>query len=138
LKARKVDGLVAEIATASNEQSQGIGQVTIAVSQMDKVTQGNAASAEESASASEELSAQAEMMRDSVRSLQNLVGGRGASHAPAAAAPEKHAKTVKPAVPAKRAPASRRMQSVMSPVPAKEANGAVHANGDNGHDEFFK
>lgn len=72
-KARTVDGLVAEIASASTEQSQGIGQVTLAVSQMDKVTQSNAASAEECASASEELNAQAETMRESVRELQELV-----------------------------------------------------------------
>ncbi len=74
-KARGVDELVAEIATGSNEQSQGISQVATAVSQMDKVTQSNAASAEESASASEELNAQAENLRDFVGSLQALVGG---------------------------------------------------------------
>ena len=49
----KVGELVAEIAAASKEQSQGIDQVNQAVSQMDKVTQQNAANAEESASASE-------------------------------------------------------------------------------------
>jgi methyl-accepting chemotaxis protein len=73
-KARKVDELVAEIATASTEQTQGIGQVTTAVAQMDKVTQSNAASAEESASASAELSSQAEMMREAVRGLERLIG----------------------------------------------------------------
>ncbi len=74
-KARKVDSLVAEIAQASQEQSQGIGQVLTAVTQMDKVTQSNAASAEESASAAEELTAQAMSMDDAVASLQQLVGG---------------------------------------------------------------
>jgi methyl-accepting chemotaxis protein len=78
-KARKVDELVAEIATASNEQNQGIGQVTTAVSQMDKITQANAAGAEEAASASEELNAQAEMVRESVRHLQTLVGAAAQS-----------------------------------------------------------
>ena len=73
-KARRVDDLVAEIATASQEQNQGINQVSTAVAQMDKVTQSNAAGAEEAASASEELNAQAEMMRESVRNLQQLVG----------------------------------------------------------------
>ena len=63
-KARQVDELVAEIATASREQSQGIDQVNTAVTQMDKVTQTNAASAEESASASEELTAQAATRRN--------------------------------------------------------------------------
>jgi methyl-accepting chemotaxis protein len=81
-KARKVDALVGEIATASTEQNQGISQVTIAVSQMDQVTQANAAAAEESSSASEELSAQAEMMKRSVCNLQRLVGGARESAPP--------------------------------------------------------
>jgi methyl-accepting chemotaxis protein len=42
---------------------------------MDKVTQQNAANAEESASASEELSAQAESMNEIVNELASLVGG---------------------------------------------------------------
>ena len=42
---------------------------------MDKVTQQNAANAEESASASEELSAQAEQMNEVVNELVALVGG---------------------------------------------------------------
>jgi len=75
-KARQVDELVAEIATASKEQSQGIGQVNTAVSQMDKVTQSNAASAEESASAAEELNAQALTLQGIVTDLQRLVGGK--------------------------------------------------------------
>jgi methyl-accepting chemotaxis protein len=78
-KAREVDGLVAEIAAASNEQSQGIEQINKAVSQMDKLTQSNAASAEESASAAEELNAQAESMRVSVGELMALVEGHRAS-----------------------------------------------------------
>jgi methyl-accepting chemotaxis protein len=44
---------------------------------MDKVTQQNAANAEESASASEELSAQAESMKEVVDQLVALVGGAG-------------------------------------------------------------
>jgi methyl-accepting chemotaxis protein len=76
-KARQVDELVAEIATASREQSQGIDQVNTAVTQMDKVTQTNAAAAEESASASEELNAQAATLREIVAELQILVTGSG-------------------------------------------------------------
>ena len=70
----KTSELVGEIAAASQEQSQGIDQVNTAVTQMDKVTQQNAANAEESASASEELSAQAETMNQIVRQLSDLVG----------------------------------------------------------------
>ncbi len=71
----KTSELVGEIAAASAEQSQGIDQVNTAVNQMDKVTQQNAANAEESASASEELNAQAEQMNQIVRQLSTLVGG---------------------------------------------------------------
>ncbi|MGD0815350.1 MAG: methyl-accepting chemotaxis protein [Verrucomicrobiota bacterium] len=72
---RKVDELVAEIATASKEQSNGVAQVNIAVTQMDKVTQSNAASAEESASAAQELNAQTHVLRGVVNELMKLVGG---------------------------------------------------------------
>jgi thioredoxin-like negative regulator of GroEL len=42
---------------------------------MDKVTQSNAASAEESASAAEEMTAQAEALKDAVAELLRLVDG---------------------------------------------------------------
>ncbi len=55
----KVADLVGEIASSSNEQVTGIDQTNQALSQIDSVTQNNAANAEESASASEELTSQA-------------------------------------------------------------------------------
>jgi methyl-accepting chemotaxis protein len=82
----KTTDLVAEIAAATNEQAQGIDQVNSAVGQMDKVTQSNAANAEESASASEELSAQAEQMTRVVGELSALVSG---SNSVPTAAPRK-------------------------------------------------
>ncbi|MHB8091445.1 MAG: methyl-accepting chemotaxis protein [Syntrophales bacterium] len=78
--ARKIGQLVDEIATASEEQAQGIFQVNIAVSEMDKVTQSTAANAEESAGAAEELNAQAEQMKAFVEDLVKVVGGNGSSH----------------------------------------------------------
>jgi uncharacterized phage infection (PIP) family protein YhgE len=81
-KARQVDELAGEVATASAEQSQGIEQVNTAVSQMDKVTQSNAANAEESASAAEELNAQAENLKEAVNELLTMVDGdQGVKHA---------------------------------------------------------
>lgn len=74
-KVRKMDELVAEIATASREQNQGVGQVNTAITEMDKLTQRNAAHSEETASASEQLSAQALEMDRAVESLVTLVGG---------------------------------------------------------------
>jgi methyl-accepting chemotaxis protein len=76
-KAGKVATLIAEIAAASKEQSQGIDQVNTAVSEMDKVVQQNAANAEESASASEELSSQAQELNAMVEELIGIVGGAG-------------------------------------------------------------
>jgi methyl-accepting chemotaxis protein len=75
-KVNSTDVLVADIASAATEQAQGIQQVNNAMSQMEKVTQSNAASAEESASAAEELDAQAETMKDLVAQLRELVGGQ--------------------------------------------------------------
>jgi methyl-accepting chemotaxis protein len=76
----KASELVGEIASASREQAQGIGQVNSAVSEMDKVTQQTAATAEESASASEELTAQAEHMKAMVQELLTMVTGAVQQH----------------------------------------------------------
>jgi methyl-accepting chemotaxis protein len=64
---KQTTDLVAGIATASNEQAQGVNQVTIGLQQIDSVTQQNTAAAEESASAANEMSSMA-------RTLQQLVG----------------------------------------------------------------
>jgi methyl-accepting chemotaxis protein len=71
----KVGQLVDEIAAASHEQSQGIGQIGKAVTEMDKVVQQTAASAEESASASEEMNAQAVQMKSDVNKLVLVIDG---------------------------------------------------------------
>jgi methyl-accepting chemotaxis protein len=63
----KVNNLVAEIAAASGEQVQGIEQINQAMGEMDKITQQNAASSEESAAAAEQLASQS-------THLTNLVG----------------------------------------------------------------
>jgi len=71
---KKVTDLSGEIATASQEQSEGIIQISTAVSTMDTVTQQNAANAEELAAASEELTAQAEGLKTIVGELAAQVG----------------------------------------------------------------
>jgi methyl-accepting chemotaxis protein len=107
-KARQVDELVAEVASASREQTQGITQVNTAVGQMDKVTQSNAANAEESAAAAEELNAQAISMKESVTELLQLVGGNLQNAVTRTAAAPAYAKSVRIAAPAAKrtAPAS--------------------------------
>jgi methyl-accepting chemotaxis protein len=94
VKVRQVDELVASVASASREQTQGISQINVAVGQVDKVTQGNAASAEESAAAAEELSSQAEVMRRAVDELMQLVGGNTISTEPTMAGKTRRATPV--------------------------------------------
>jgi methyl-accepting chemotaxis protein len=72
----KVGNIVSEIAEASKEQSSGIEQVNMAISEMDKVVQQNAANAEESAAASEEMNAQAEQLKEYVGGLVRLMTGK--------------------------------------------------------------
>lgn len=77
-QAKKVNEIMNEITTASQEQAQGIFQINKAVNQMEQVTQSIASGAEESASSSEELSAQAESLMEIVNNLIVLVEGEGA------------------------------------------------------------
>jgi ABC-type transporter Mla subunit MlaD len=73
-RVEKIGELVAEIAAASKEQSEGINQVNKAVADMDSVAQQNAANAEESASAAEEMNAQTETLKAMVKELNEMVG----------------------------------------------------------------
>jgi len=132
-RARSVDALVGEIATASSEQRQGIDQVNIAVSQMDKVTQTNAAGAEESASAAQELNSQAADLQGLVDSLQALVGGQ---ETPAGA-------PVTPVVKSVATPERSRPAAKVIAAPARPRNRAqtlvATSHQANGSDkEFFK
>lgn len=69
--------LIAEIAAASSEQTQGINQVSGAMSEMDKVVQSNAANSEETASAAEELSSLGAELENMVDGLRAIIGGAG-------------------------------------------------------------
>ncbi len=76
---RKVDDLAAEVVRASQEQTLGIGQINSAVAQLDKVTQSNAANAEEISASAIELADQAEIMKTSVTELLKVVDGNSRS-----------------------------------------------------------
>ncbi|WP_371857212.1 methyl-accepting chemotaxis protein [Duganella callida] len=64
---RRVTDIMAEISHASEEQRAGIGQVHAAITQMDQVTQQNAALVEEAAAAAAALQDQAHALEDVVR-----------------------------------------------------------------------
>ena len=73
--AARVKVLVDEVNQGSEEQSRGMVQVSSALLQLDKVTQSNAASAQQSAAACVELAAQAETMDDIAQQLRIVVEG---------------------------------------------------------------
>ncbi|WP_404424160.1 methyl-accepting chemotaxis protein [Nibricoccus sp. IMCC34717] len=151
-KARQVDELIAEIAVASQEQSQGIDQVARAVSDMDQVTQANAATAEETSAAATELSNQAAQLKEIIGELNNMVGGAGVAlgeevdsgeHAEPVAPVEhkaapKHAAPKPTAKPAKQAPAPKPTAKVTvshNSIPNRSTHPTTGGGSD---DRFFK
>ena len=80
---RRVTDIIGEVSSASNEQSQGVAQVGEAITQMDQVTQQNAALVEESAAAANSLQSQAEHLLQSV-AVFKLAANTGSYAAPAA------------------------------------------------------
>jgi methyl-accepting chemotaxis protein len=79
---KKTSELVGEIAVSSHEQAQGIGHLSKAVQEMDKVVQQNAASADENASVAREIRTKTDPMKLMIADLESLVAGgkrRGAA-----------------------------------------------------------
>jgi methyl-accepting chemotaxis protein-1 (serine sensor receptor) len=103
---RRVSDIVGEISAASTEQATGVGQVGEAITQMDKVTQQNAALVEEGAAAAMSL-------RDQASSLVNSVAGFKLSASRAAPVPVVRA--------APRPAASGTARASSAPGPAKPA-----------------
>ena len=63
---RRTAGLVQEVAAASSEQAGGVAQINRSLTQVDQVTQRNAAASEQLASTAEEMAAQADGLRSLV------------------------------------------------------------------------
>jgi methyl-accepting chemotaxis protein len=113
----KVNSLISEIAAASVEQSQGIGQVNQAVQQMDKVTQGNAAASEESAAAAEQLSSQSEQLASLVDDLTLLITGQKGVRA---SSPVSKKPAPRPSMGQRTAPVAKDENAPISPAPGTE------------------
>jgi len=112
---RKVTEIMAEIASASVEQSSGIEQVNIAITQMDEVTQQNAALVEEAAAAAESLQDQAGTLAQTVAMFRlseedEEIDMDAVTDAPAEPAP-------KPSAKVSRLPARAGRQERSAPVP---------------------
>ncbi|MFN4120230.1 methyl-accepting chemotaxis protein [Acidovorax sp.] len=77
---QRVNGIIGEISTAASEQSDGISQINVAVTQLDQMTQQNGALVGESAASAENLREQAQRLAELV-SVFHVSGGSPASTA---------------------------------------------------------
>ncbi len=73
---KKTSDLVQEIAAASQEQSQGVGQINGAMGQLNKATQQNASASEELAATAEEMGGQAAQLQELMRFFKMEPGDR--------------------------------------------------------------
>ncbi|SEG61791.1 methyl-accepting chemotaxis protein [Bryocella elongata] len=71
----KARAMVDRVSNGSDEQTRGIGTINQSIHEMQRVTQNNAASSEQTAAASEELSAQAELLGGVATDLRTIVEG---------------------------------------------------------------
>jgi methyl-accepting chemotaxis protein len=78
-KARQADEVAAQVAVASKEQDHAIQQINRALNDMDKVTQANAATAEEGASVAVEFGTEARSLNESAAQLKQLMGDKAPS-----------------------------------------------------------
>lgn len=91
-----ISHLIEQIASATDEQAQGVDQVNTAIAQMDKVTQSNSANASSTAQSASDLKTQVLELRADIGSLFSIIygthaqmptSGLGAGAAPARRAP---------------------------------------------------
>jgi len=136
---RRVSDLIGEITASSHEQRDGIGQVNQAVSNLDQMTQQNAALVEESAAAAASL-------RDQAQRLAEVVSVFNVGHLPPASAPAARPAASRP-VPAPKAaqlppaakPARKASPAPSAPslqAPAPRATAAPKAGSDDDWESF--
>ncbi len=94
---RKTSDLVQEIASASQEQSSGVGQINDAMTQLNQTTQQAASSSEELAATAEEMGGQAEQLQQLMEFFKVDEGGATKSAARRAKEGQRPAAKVRPA-----------------------------------------
>jgi phage-related tail protein len=145
---QRVSDIIGEITAAAGEQSDGIGQVNVAVNQLDQMTQQNAALVEESTAAAESLKDQANRLAQVVAVFR--LDGAMSVAAPASSTTAYRSPAPKPTVQAKaparttgvsanrKAPALPRPESARKPAQPVRAPAAKAATaGDDGDWESF-
>jgi methyl-accepting chemotaxis protein len=126
---KHVADIMSEITAASQEQSAGIGEVNVAITQMDEMTQQNAALVEQAAAAAESMQEQAALLAQAVSVFK--LGGADVASAnrkpQAAAQPE-------------RAPAAVREKSnamvMRTPTPPAKSLASAPGGGKDEWEEF--
>ncbi len=117
---QRVTDIIGEISAAASEQSGGIGQVNQAVTQLDQMTQQNAALVEESAAAAASMREQAARLAEAVATFRIGADTPAApAPAPVAAAPRPAPKSA--AAPAAAAPAAAAAAAPAAPMPPRAA-----------------
>jgi methyl-accepting chemotaxis protein len=116
-KITSLDEVIAEIATASEEQKRGVAEVASAVSDMDRVSQGAAASAEENAAAAEELNAQSSALGAIVREVYVVIEGGLAASAPGSRPAPPSTSSQRKAHPPIATPSARAITSAQASIP---------------------
>lgn len=99
---KQVAGYMADITTASQEQSEGIEQVNQAITEMDDITQQNAAVVEQAAAAAENMQSQAIKLAQLVNNFKLVAGNHAVSRATTMAKPQPKSVPLKSVRPVKR------------------------------------
>ncbi|CAD5372507.1 Methyl-accepting chemotaxis protein [Rubrivivax sp. A210] len=132
---QRVTDIIGEISAAAAEQSSGIGSVNAAISQLDQMTQQNAALVEQSAAAAESMREQAQQLVGSLAGFRLASGSAGAPLTPRLAAPTgiKPAPAraaARPAAARPAAPAPTRAPAIAQPATPRPAPAAAGGGSD--------
>ncbi|MBB2926494.1 methyl-accepting chemotaxis protein [Paraburkholderia silvatlantica] len=129
---KRVADLMNEISAASGEQRTGIEQVNQAVTQMDEVTQQNAALVEEASAAAQSMSSQAAALRELVSVFNIGSAGRAATANVAPAAKAVASATVRRRAPSRPAP----VRAAVAPAPKADRREPATATSDDDWQTF--
>ena len=130
VQVQRVSQLIGEISNATAEQSTGISQVGDAVTQLDQVTQQNAALVEESAAAAESLKHQAAKLAEVVSVFKLVGGGSVEAHAVLTTGPIGASETRSPNRATNVTRSAFKAKAAPAPAPSHQANVAVSSGTD--------
>jgi len=139
----KVTSLISEITAASREQAQGIAQVSETVTQLEKVTQQNAAMVEEASAAAGSLQEQSRALGDAVSAFRLGSEGSAARRGEASLEPE-GPQAAAPMLPTedaaklRAAEAHRRLEAAKASLEAPRAKAARAPRGDGELEEEWR